>query len=171
MSVTREVTPFYRELMAEIDRRRQLLGLSSIELENRVGMTDGHYQKAIHADAPSGRVLSWPLLECLCGALYPAGFRIQLRDVGPPPPGRRRRRMINGWLRAHMTRIAKMQTFERRSRARQKLSRRRRKEIAQVAARARWDKIHRARERLARVVPASERRSTRPETGNSAPLA
>jgi hypothetical protein len=172
MTLARSVVPAYAMLMAELDRRRQLLGLSSLELEDLAGLCSGHFQKGRHPQSRSGRCLSWPLLEALIGALYPTGYRILLHDgAAPPPSGPKRHRLAHAWARAHLATIARLQTKQQRSLARLKIPRRRRKEIARMAARARWDKIHRARERLARIVPASERPSIARKMGDYTPLA
>ena len=116
----------------------------------------------MHAEAPSGRQLSWGVLESIVAVLFPSGCRVQLRDGdggAPPSPRRKQQRVLNSaaW-RAHMASLAAKQTPAMRSRARMKIPRRRRKEIARMAAQARWNKVRRARQRLARM-PASERQS------------
>lgn len=73
------VWPIALSLMRSVEDERQALGLPSWQLEDRAGLQDGHYQKLLHCDKPSGRTPSWQSLQLLVEAIFPDGFDIQIR--------------------------------------------------------------------------------------------
>jgi hypothetical protein len=71
-------TPVYRALLLECERRRQQLGWSMWQVDDASGLNDGHYAHCLHVDRVSGRQASWPTLNLIVSALWPAGFDLQM---------------------------------------------------------------------------------------------
>ena len=72
------VTPLYRSIMIEVERRRLDLGLPQEKFGEWAGIADRSYAKYLHADAPSGRQATWETLQVICDALFPDGFKITI---------------------------------------------------------------------------------------------
>src|SRR5215211_4164390 len=70
------ITPFYRSIMLEIERRRISLGISMDEASDRAGVADRSYSKILYADAPSGRQATWRTLQDVVDGLFPAGYDV-----------------------------------------------------------------------------------------------
>jgi hypothetical protein len=75
--MTREsVTSVYRAIMLEIERERIAFGWSSWLLDDQAGTQDGYFQKCLHPDAKSGRQCDWRTLQMFLDALFPDGFDV-----------------------------------------------------------------------------------------------
>lgn len=82
---TRSITPVYRALMSELERRRLHLGLSMWQTDDEACTQDGYYAKALWADARSGRQARWETLQLIIDALFPTGFDLVLRPRAGAP--------------------------------------------------------------------------------------
>jgi hypothetical protein len=79
------VTPLYRAIVLEIERRRIQLNISQDEVSDRAGVADRLYSKSLFPDTPSGRQSNWRTLQDIVDALFPEGFDVEIR----PKKGRR----------------------------------------------------------------------------------
>jgi hypothetical protein len=75
-NIDRNIQPFYRAVILEIERRRLALHLSMQELCDRAGVADYYWSKAVHANTPSGREARWSTLQDIVDAIYPAGYDV-----------------------------------------------------------------------------------------------
>jgi hypothetical protein len=73
------VTPLYRAVMLEVERRRLQLDISMERLSEVAGNADRSYSKALHAETASGRVAGWPTLQNIIDTLFPDGVDVVLR--------------------------------------------------------------------------------------------
>src|SRR5262249_19055703 len=82
----RKVTALYVALVAALDRRRRSIGWSFEHCDDISGNPDRYTAKGFHPNAPSGRQMTWSVLQNLLDALYPAGVEIILkpRPVSDP---------------------------------------------------------------------------------------
>lgn len=107
----RQATTLYLLIISEIERRRAQLGWPIWELEQRSGISDGHYGHITTPDSPSGRQATWEVLQDICDSMYPAGLSIRLTDGQsrklPSTVGTLSRNpAFRGWLRTHLSQIA-----------------------------------------------------------------
>jgi hypothetical protein len=85
LSPSERATPLYRALVLEIERRRQVTGVSMSELSDIAGAPDRYFSKMLHPDTPAGRVARWFTLEEFMQALFPQGYDVEIRPrTGAP---------------------------------------------------------------------------------------
>jgi hypothetical protein len=77
------VESFYYQLLLEIERRRQALGVSMDRLSEMAGLPDRSYSKMLYPETKTGRLARWSTIQIVCHALWPDGF-----DITIPPKGR-----------------------------------------------------------------------------------
>ncbi len=105
---TRRVEPsplLARNLGAEANRLRSLLGMSQREVDDRAGIADGLFGKLLNPDGPNGRpgtLRTWDeVLHAICGGPYTIEIRpvteiasaVPIGSVDPNAPAR----MIRHW--------------------------------------------------------------------------
>ncbi|MBR1249192.1 hypothetical protein JQ609_19970 [Bradyrhizobium sp. AUGA SZCCT0169] len=76
---SRQVMPFYRAIVLELERRRIALRISMDETSDRAGIADRLYNKMVAADAPSGRQSRWETIQDVVDCLYPEGYDLEIR--------------------------------------------------------------------------------------------
>jgi hypothetical protein len=72
------VTPIYRAIMLEVERRRHAVGFPMEKFSEYAGLPERYYPKALHADTPSGRQAQWGTLQIIIEALFPHGFDVTI---------------------------------------------------------------------------------------------
>jgi hypothetical protein len=143
-------TELYLSLVEQLELRRQRLKWPSWLLDDRAGLEDGYWMKALHANTPSGRQAGWRIIQYVVDALYPRGARIKVI------PCRKRKRsaagvnggnghsietsqdvppkLVRDWLRVRMSTIG-----QKGGKARQRaMTKQERSALAREAARQRW---------------------------------
>ena len=140
-------TPLYASLMIQFERRRERLGWTFATVEEIAGIGEGMYAKLLHVDAASGRRGNWPLLQIVADTLFtPGAHELRIVDHGARMLASASRSIKNTKIPKNMRVVlAGMASAGGRARA-VKLTSARRKEIARLAAEARW--------RSARATPA-----------------
>ena len=78
-NVDRNVSPFYRSIMLELERRRLHLRISMDEVSDRAGVADRLYSKMLHANTPSGRQSRWETVQDVVDALFPEGYDVIIK--------------------------------------------------------------------------------------------
>jgi hypothetical protein len=152
-----EPTAIYMSLMEQIDLRRRKLKWPAWQLDDRAGLQDGYSQKALHADAPSGRQASWQMIGYMVGALYPRGVRVKLiacrKKRMPDPPsnngknGRRTERskiVLPQNVRLFLAEQARERGKKGAAARNSSLSARQRSRLARRAAEIRWADVRQA---------------------------
>lgn len=145
----KQVTALYRALAGAFELRIVERGLTMQACDDGAGLADGHCAKLLHPAAPSGRQGSWFCLDLLARLLYPAGYDIRViprdADTSPYRQARPPRELAADLVSRRNLRCRLAEEFGRvggRVRS-QKLSPERRREIAAIAARARWQRRRR----------------------------
>jgi hypothetical protein len=139
------VTPIYRSIMLEIERRRHAVGFPMEKFSEYAGLPERYYAKALHPDTSSGRQAQWGTLQIIIEALFPHGFDVTIT----PKPGQI---MTEESLKAKllhlqaqkdpksqrqlMVELASRATTDARKAGRKKIPRWRRRQIARQAGRA-----------------------------------
>jgi len=141
------VQPVYRQIVLELERRRLAIGISMERLSEVAGIADRAYSKYLHSGTLSGRMAQWRTLQCLADALYPDGLDIRIVPrKGPRLDDILLRHQVRTaaalndrkHARAWMSEIGRRASAANRSAGRKALGRRRLRQIAKLAARARW---------------------------------
>ena len=135
-------TPFYRQVLLEVERRRQQMNLSQERLGEIAGIADRSYSKYLHPDTNNGRIAQWPTLQAVLETLFPDGFDVEIRPrKGPQLTALSMKYQIRVAAAVNDRRAQRQLMRElgaRGGRARaEKLSPERRREIASIGARAR----------------------------------
>lgn len=82
-----ESTQLYRQLMAELERKRIELGLPLWRVDELAGTADNYFSKAIYCDTPSGRRAGWSVLDEFVCALFGRGFTVKIEGEVVLPSG------------------------------------------------------------------------------------
>ena len=147
----------YMSFMQELDTRRRKLKWPAWKLDDMSGVNDGYSQKALHADAPSGRQAGWLMISYMASALYPK-VRVKLiackRMPSRPSINSRTTREIarskivpEQNVRRYLSERARV-LGKKGARARNgKLSARQRSRLARHAARTRWSAVKAAKQK------------------------
>lgn len=141
------VPAIYYAVVAAIEQQRKRYNVPMSKLDDGAGVTSGHYAKALYADAPTGRMVSWSTLQLFIETLFPEGFSVTIKEARNKCLDAGKHRLsirFDGARYDFEARADWMVELSRRGsskggRARaEKLSPRRRKQIAKQAARKRW---------------------------------
>lgn len=137
--------------MKAMERRRVRQALTMVQLEELAGLSEGYYNKMLHAEMPDGRQSSWSVLQRLVDVLWPDGrCRVKLTTVGPDnlltaASILKLNENLRTYYRGRLLALA-----ESGGRARAKsLTPRERQAIAKMGATARWNKFYQQRAELA----------------------
>jgi hypothetical protein len=145
-----DATPIYRSVMLECERRRQQLGVSMDRFSEFAGLPDRAYAKMVWPDGVAGRQATWESVQRVIDALFPDGFDLMVKPRKGPELDKLSMKFKARFgqpfragkaIREHMSELSRRATPEARSRGRkQHIERARRREIARLAANARWKK-------------------------------
>lgn len=138
-------SPLYRGIMLELERRRLQLGFTFINVDDLAGLNDGYLAKLMWPDTPTGRVARWETLQLIVDALFPEGFEVVLRAKAGLELSEVSIRKMAAIARLPFCRKSQrdlMMEYGRKGGAArsEKLEPERRREIASIAAKARWAK-------------------------------
>ena len=128
-------TPTYRSLIRELDRQRERRGWPIWKLEERAGLSEAHISKLLREE----RLATWQTIEFLIAALFPEGCRIKLEPLKPTKLSpasipEHQLKILTAYSRHLLATIASSGGIARA----EKLTRKRRREIGQLGAQARW---------------------------------
>lgn len=144
----RQATSLYLQMIYQLERRRAQLGWPIWMLEDKAGISDGHYAHLITPDSLSGRQASWKVLQEIATALYgPVALRLSNASPDrimrvPSCTALTRNHAIQSWMR---TRLSEMGLKGGPARA-AAMTPEQRSEAARKAAQARWARARAAKD-------------------------
>jgi hypothetical protein len=77
-------TPLYAALFRELDRHRQLQGLTCEAINDASGTAERSWSKHASPGSPSGRTATWPTIQTYADVLFPYGADIEIRPRTQP---------------------------------------------------------------------------------------
>jgi hypothetical protein len=72
------VPAVYYALLAEIERHRLKFGIPMWMMDDGAGANRGHYSHGLYPETPSGRMLTWPIVQMYLDTLFRQGFSIKI---------------------------------------------------------------------------------------------
>lgn len=75
------VPAVYYALLAEIERHRLKFGIPMWQMDDGAGANRGHYSHGLYPETPSGRMLTWPIVQMYLDTLFQQGFAIKIEPA------------------------------------------------------------------------------------------
>lgn len=72
-------TAIYRAIILECERQRIRLGFPMEKFDEFAGLPERYFAKALHPDQKSGRQAQWSTMQLIIDALFPTGFDVEIR--------------------------------------------------------------------------------------------